>query len=174
MPYINLKLIDIAKKLSFYIILGIIILVFIFEQLIAIIIASIFFLIYLISYSINSSSKRRLLGLIDSYLIISDNEIADKLQRPIEEIRKILSRISKNQKNKKWLVIFLNNRYIFLNEKGVENFIQFYEQGFNEKKILESLQNVMRITSRAEVRAILNTLSDLNRLNYSKLEPKKG
>ncbi|MFX1566994.1 MAG: hypothetical protein ACFFCV_01355 [Promethearchaeota archaeon] len=173
MPYINSKLIDIAKKLSFYIILGIIILVFIFNQLIAIILACIFFLIYLISYSINSSSKGRLLGLIDSYLIISDNEIANKLQRSLEDVRKILYRLSKSQKNKKWLVVFLNNRYIFLNEKGVEHFLQFYEQGLNEKKILESLQNVMKINSRAEVRAIQNTLSDLNRLTYSKLEPKK-
>ena len=173
MPNINLKLIDELRKIAFYIILGIIIIVFIFNQIVAIILACSFFLIYLVYYSINFTSKKGLLGLIDSYLIISDNEIAEKIQRPLNEIRKSLSRLAKNQSKKKWLVVFLNNRYIFLNELGVENFKQSYDQGLSEKKIFESLQNVMNISSRAEVRAIQDTLAHFNRLNYSKLDNKK-
>ena len=171
---INSKLIDRIRKIIFYLALGIIIVIFIFDQLIAIVLACIFFLIFLVSYSISLSSKRRLLELINSYLIISDTEIAEKIQRPLNEIRKILSRLDKNQTKKKWLVANLSNRYIFLNEKGVEKFKQSYEQGYNEKKILESLQNEMGITSRAEVRAIQNTLTEHNRLTSSKLEYKKS
>ena len=172
MPNINLKLIEKVKKIIFYLILGIIILIFIFDQILAIWLACFFFLIYLVSYLITLSSKRRLLRLINLYLIISDKEIADKIQRPLDEIRKILFTLSKNQKNKNWLIVFLNNRYLFLNEKGVENFKQLYERGYSEKKILESLQNEMGIRSRAEVRAIQITLANHNRLNYSNLDYK--
>lgn len=172
MSNINLKLIDKVKKIIFYSILGIIILIFIFDQILAIWFAFFFFLIYLVSYLITLSSKRRLLRLINLNLIISDKEIADKIKRPLDEIRKTLLTLSKNQKNKKWLIVFLNNRYIFLNEKGVENFIQLYERGYSEKKILESLQNEMGIRSRAEVRAIQTTLANHKRLNYSKLDYK--
>lgn len=172
MPNINLKLIDRVKKIFFYLVLGIIILIFIFDQILAIWFACFFFLIYLVSYIITISSKRRLLRLINFYLIISDKEIADKIQRPLDDIRKILFTLSKNQKNKKWLIVFLNNRYIFLNEKGVENFTQLYERGYSEKKILESLKNEMGIRSRAEVRAIQITLANHNRLNLSNLDYK--
>lgn len=94
------------------------------------------------------------------------------MQHPISDIRKILNALSKNQKKKKWLIVSTNNRYIFLNEKGVENFTELYEQGYSEKKILESLQDEMRLRSRAEVRAIQIALANQNRLNYSKLDYK--
>ena len=99
------------------------------------------------------------------YSIISDKDVAKKLERRIEDIRKILSSLSKNQKKKKWLIVFLHKRYIFLNENGVERFKQLYKQGFNEKLILENLQQEMKIRSRAEVKAIQITLATHNRLN---------
>lgn len=160
------------KIISFYIVLGIIILIFIFNQILAIWFAGILFFIYFLSYLISVSSKRRLLRDIKDYLIINDTEIADNLQRPLNDIKKILYALSKNQKKKKWLIVFLNNRYIFLNEKGVENFKEVYEQGYNEKKILESLQDEMKLGSRAVVRAIQIALANQNRLNYSKLDYK--
>lgn len=169
---INLQLINKIKVLSFYLALGIIILIFIFNQILAIWFAGIFFIIYFLSYLNSASSKRRLLRDIKDYLIISDKEIADKLQRSLNDIRKILYKLSKNQKKKKWLIVFLNNRYIFLNEKGVENFKEVYEQGYNEKKILESLKDEMRLRSRAEVRAIQTALANQNRINYTTLEYK--
>ena len=98
------------------------------------------------------------------YSIISDKDVAKKLERRIEDIRKILSSLSKNQKNKKWLIVFLNKRYIFLNENGVDSFKQLYKQGYSEKIILENLQQVMKIRSRAEVKPIGVTLANHNRL----------
>ncbi|MFX1522278.1 MAG: hypothetical protein ACFFCC_02115 [Promethearchaeota archaeon] len=158
------KIIGIFKKISFYLILGIIALIFIFNRLIGLWLAGSFFIIYFIFYLVTVSSKRKILRLMNDYLIIGDNDLADKLQRPLDEIRKVLSSLSKNQKNKKWLVVFLNNRYIFLNEKGVENFKLLYNRGYNEKKILETLQNDMKIRSRAEVKAIEIALANHNRL----------
>lgn len=159
-----LKLKDIIKKIIFYLVLGTIILIFIFNQILAIWLAGFFFIAYLVYYLITLSFKRRLLRLIQDYSIIGDIEIAEQFGRPIDDIRKKLSSLSKNQKKKKWLIVFLNNRYIFLNENGVENFTQLYEQGYNEKKILENLQQKMNIKSRAEVKAIEKTLAKHNRL----------
>lgn len=99
------------------------------------------------------------------YLIISDKDVAEKLKRPLNDIRKTMASLSKNQKKRKWLIVFLNKRYIFLNEKGVENFTQLYKRGYNEKKILENLQQDMKIRSRAEVKAIEITLINHDRLN---------
>ena len=123
------------------------------------------FLLYFLSYLITLSFKRRLLASIQGYSLISDSEISEKLSRPLEDIRKILSSLSKNQKRKKWLVVFLNKCYIFLNECGVENFKQLHMLGYNEKMIFEELQPKMNIRYRVEVKAIKVTLANLNRLN---------
>ena len=61
--------------------------------------------------------------------------------------------------------MYLNKRYIFLNENGVEIFKQVHKQGYNEKKILETLKPKMNIRSRAEVKAIEIALANYNRLN---------
>lgn len=159
------KLITNIKKIIFYPVLILIIVIFFFDQILAIWLAGIFFIVYFVSYTINLSFKRRILRLIQDYSIITDKEIADKLERPLEDIKKKLSSLSKNQRNKKWLVVFLNKRYIFLNEAGVENFKYVYEQGHNEKKILELLQQKMNIRTRAEVKAIQITLANNDRLH---------
>jgi hypothetical protein len=159
------KFLDIIKKISFYVILGILILIFLFDQILAIWLTGSFFIIYLVFYLITHTLKRRVLRSIGEYSMISDKEIANMLERPLEDIRKVLSSLSKNQNNKKWLIVFLNKRYIFLNENGVENFKNLYKQGYNEKKILESLQQIMNIKTRAEVKAIEITLANHDRLN---------
>jgi hypothetical protein len=87
------------------------------------------------------------------------------MKRPLDDVRNILFSLSKNQKKKKWLIVFLNKRYIYLNERAVEKFKQLYHMGYNEKKILEHLQRNTRIKSRAEVKAIELTLANQNRLN---------
>lgn len=102
---------------------------------------------------------------MQEHLFISDTEVADKLKRPLGDIREIMSSLSKNQKKKKWLVVFLNKRYIFLNEQGVENYKHLYNRGYTEKKILEELQPEMKLRSRAEVKAIELTLINHGRLN---------
>lgn len=153
------------KTSIIYIALGIILILYIYNQLVGIFLASLVFVVYLVSFLISLSSKRRLLRVIREYPVISDKEISNKLERPLDDVRNILFSLSKNQKKKKWLIVFLNKRYIFLNERAVENFKQLYHKGYNEKKILEHLQRNTRIKSRAEVKAIELTLTNQNRLN---------
>ena len=159
------KFIKHLKTSIFFITLGIILIIYIYyNQLWGIYLASIVFVVFLISFLISLSSKKRLLKIIREYPIISDKEISNKLKRPLEDVRNILFSLSKNQKKKKWLIVFLNTRYIFLNERAVENFTQLYYMGYNEKKILEHLQRNTRIKSRAEVKAIELTLTNQKRL----------
>jgi len=158
------RFIKYLKKSLFYVTLGIILLIYINYRLGGIYLASIVFVVYLVSFLISLSSKRRLLKIIREYPIISDKEISNKVERPLDDVRNILFSLSKNQKKKKWLIIFLNTRYIFVNERAVENFKQLYYMGYNEKKILEHLQRNTRIKSRAEVKAIEVTLTNQKRL----------
>ena len=158
------KIVRYLKASIFYIALGITLIIYINYRLEGIYLASILFVVCLIPFLISLSSKKRLLKLIREYPIISDKEISNKLKRPLEDIRSILFSLSKNQKKKKWLIVFLNTRYIFLNEDAVENFKQLYNMGYNEKKILEHLQRNTRIKSRAEIKAIELTLVNQKRL----------
>ena len=159
------KFIKHLKTSIFYITLGIILIIYIYyNQLWGIYLASIVFVVFLVSFLISLSSKKRLLKIIREYPIISDKEISNKLKRPLEDVRNILFSLSKNQKKKKWLIVFLKTRYFFLNESAVENFKQLYYMGYNEKKILEHLQRNTRIKSRAEVKAIELTLTNQKRL----------
>jgi hypothetical protein len=158
-------LIKYTKPFVFYVILGAILIVYFFNQILGLILAGTFFILYLLIFIISLSSKRRLIKDIQEYPIISDKEISSKTQRTLEDVRSTLSSLSKNQRNRKWLIVFLNNRYIFLNEQAVEDFKQLYHMGYNEKEILEHLQRNTRIKSRAEVKAIELTLAEQNRLN---------
>ncbi|MFX0048576.1 MAG: hypothetical protein ACFE8G_10470 [Candidatus Hermodarchaeota archaeon] len=159
------KLIKYLKITLFYSIFGVILILYLVDQILGLVLAGIFFAVYLVFYLISLSSKRRLLKIIREFPLINDKEISNKLERPLEDIRNTLFSLSKNQKNKKWLIVFLNNRYIFLNEQAVENFKQLYHMGYNEKTILEHLQRSTRIKSRAEVKAIELTLANQKRLN---------
>ena len=159
-----LKYIKYLKTSIIYIVLGIILIYYIYNQLVGIFLASLVFVVYLVSFLISLSSKRSLLRVIREYPTISDKEISNKMKRPLDDVRNILFSLSKNQKKKKWLIVFLNKRYIFLNERAVENFKQLYHMGYNEKKILEHLQRNTRIKSRAEVKAIELTLTNQDRL----------
>ncbi|TFF97823.1 MAG: hypothetical protein EU547_03240 [Promethearchaeota archaeon] len=159
-----LRIINRVKRFAFYVLLISILIVFFINQILGIIFSGVSFLAFLVSYLVSHSSKRRLLRRIGDYSIITDKEIATKFNLPLDDIKNILFSLSKNQKKKKWLIVFLNNRYIFLNEQAVKNFELLYYKGYNEKKIFESLQNKMRIKSRAEVKAIVTTMTNENRL----------
>ena len=139
------RFIHYLKTSIIYISLGITLIIYFFNQVVGIFLAGLVFVAYLVYFLISLSSKRSLLKIIREYPTISDKEISNKLERPLEDIRNILFSLSKNQKNKKWLIVFLNNRYIFLNEGAVESFKQLYHMGYNEKKILENLQRNTRI-----------------------------
>jgi Ca2+/Na+ antiporter len=156
--------VGIIKKVYFYLVLVVVLIIFLYNQILAIWLATFIFIIYFSVFFITVSSKKNLLKSLQEYLLISDTEIAKKLQRRVDDIRRDLFSLAKNQKKKKWLIVYLNKRYLFLNMQAVEIFIQLYSRGFNEKQIFENLQPRMNIKSRAEVKAIQNTLANQNRL----------
>ena len=156
--------VGIIKKVYFYLVLVVVLIIFLYNQILAIWLATFIFIIYFSVFFITVSSKKNLLKSLQEYLLISDTEIAKKLQRRVDDIRRDLFSLAKNQKKKKWLIVYLNKRYLFLNMQAVEIFIQLYSRGFNEKQIFENLQPRMKIKSRAEVKAIQNTLANQNRL----------
>ena len=98
------------------------------------------------------------------HYILNDDNIAQKLMCPLQEVRKKLFILSKDQKKKKWLIIFLNKRYILYNEHTIEKFKELYFKGYSEKEILENLKKQINIRTRAEIKAIENTLINQNRL----------
>ena len=156
--------VGIIKKIYFYLVLVVALIIFLYNQILALWLATFIFIIYFSVFFITVSSKKNLLKSLQEYLLISDTEIAKKLQRRVDDIRRDLFSLAKNQKKKKWLIVYLNKRYLFLNMQAVEIFIQLYSRGFNEKQIFENLQPRMKIKSRAEVKAIQNTLANQNRL----------
>jgi len=160
-----LKYLRYIKASIIFIALGTILILYIYNQVVGLFLAGFVFVVYFVIFLISLSSKRSLLKILREYPIISDKEISNKLERPLDDVRSILFSLAKNQKNKKWLIVFLNNRYIFLNANAVENFKQLYHLGYNEKKILEHLQRNTRIKSRAEVKAIELALTNQNRLS---------
>ena len=70
------------------------------NQLVGIFLAGLLLVVYLFSFLISLSFKRRVLKIIQKYSSISDKEISNKLERPLDDVRNILSSLSKNQKKK--------------------------------------------------------------------------
>lgn len=160
----TINFINFIKKIYFYLILGIVFLIFLNNQILALWLAAIIFVTYTSIFFTTVSSKKKLLKSLQGHMLISDTDIAKKLKRNLNDIQRELYALAKNQKKKKWLIVYLNKRYIFLNMQAVELFIRLFSRGFNEKEIFENLRPRMKIKSRAEVKAIQTALANQNRL----------
>ncbi len=93
---------------------------------------------------------------------IEDKQIARKLNKPLQKVQERMFKLSEKQEYKQWLIIFLNKQYIFYRGDVVEKFNQLLEKGAIEKELLEKMQG-SKISTRAEVKAIKDTLTKLNR-----------
>ena len=85
-------------------------------------------------------------------------------ENSIRKIRDNMFELSQNQEKRKWLVIFLNKQYIFYHQETIQAFKDAYNKGYTEKEILDNL-NDYKITTRAEIKAIKETLIKLERLS---------
>jgi len=149
-----------------------IVLVFFYHQEIAIWLTIFSIFLFTISYIPSLFFKRKLMKFMKEYDKITDIIIAKKLKKSINKIRKKLFLLSKNQKRKKWLIGFLDNSYIFYNEKIIQNFIDLYNKGLGEKDILEELKIHFDINTRAEIKIIEKTLFEQKRLELRKEDAK--
>ena len=106
------------------------------------------------------------------FFMVEDDTIAEEFKRPIREIREKMFDISQDQNKKKWLIVFLNKRYIFYHKDTVVKFTDLHNQGYGDKEILDGLQeNDLR--TRAEVNAIRDTLKKHKRLGEREISVKK-
>jgi len=105
--------------------------------------------------------------------MIEDKTIAQKLTRPSEEIREKMQKLYIHQKRNKWLIVFLNDRYIFYNKNVIKEFKELYYNGYNEKRIFEALNPKINIRTRAEIKAIKDTLIHHKRLKNREISDKK-
>jgi len=147
--------------------IALILVIFFFNQLLAIWFTLLLLCIAVIFYVFSLTSKKKLLRTLQKYNRIPDTDIAEELNYPIEKIRKKLSKLHKHQKNRSGLVVLLNNRYIFFSKEAINEFKRLYNKGLKQKEILENLKTSMGLKTRAEVKAIEDTLID-----HKKLEKK--
>ncbi|MFX1396726.1 MAG: hypothetical protein ACFFAS_06740 [Promethearchaeota archaeon] len=159
-----MKKIDYLKKYWYFIIIIVIFIIFIINPTIAIISTLIILCLAMITYLPSLSSSSRLKKYMSEYSTIEDAAIADKLLFSLEEVQTKMFKLSKNQKRNKWLIVRLNNRYIFYNEKAIITFRQLYYRGLTDKRIFEEMRRSMSIRTRSEVKAIELTLIKHQRL----------
>ncbi|MFX1258243.1 MAG: hypothetical protein ACFFAN_10310 [Promethearchaeota archaeon] len=102
---------------------------------------------------------------MNNYYRIEETTVAKKLMRPLQEIHDQMFNLSNRQKWKNWVIVFLNNRYIFYHKYTLDKFKKLYNKGYSEKEIFENLKEEVKMRTRAEIKAIINTLIELNRVN---------
>jgi hypothetical protein len=150
----------------------IIIIVFIFNQIAALIMTVITLAFFVLSYIPNVIFNKKLAGVLNNVMIIDDKTLARKLKQSLAKIQKKMYTLSKNQAKKPWLIIYINKQYFYYNQKIIETFKTFFNKGYGEKEILEKLQNI-GITTRAEIKAIEDTLLKYNRLDNREITVKE-
>jgi predicted ATPase with chaperone activity len=95
---------------------------------------------------------------------IEDLTVSKNIRRPLSIVQNYMYRLSRHQKRRKWLIVYLNKRYIFYNKKTIQEFLKLYGYGFHEKEILENLRLDVNLKTRAEVKAIRDTLTKHKRI----------
>jgi hypothetical protein len=101
---------------------------------------------------------------MEDFPVIEDNKISEDFALSLEEVREYMEQLAKRQKKKQWLIISLNNRYIFYHQTVIEKFKKLYNQGLSEKQILYKLNEEVKIKSRAQIKAIEDALIEQKKL----------
>lgn len=141
----------------------IIIIIAIYNREIALWLTAITIVLFLVSYIPTAFSRSKIIRLMKKYYKVDDVTIAQELNRPIGKIREKLFNLSQDQIKKKWLIIFLNKRYIFYHQVTIKKFKELYNKEREIKKILQSL-NEFDVKTLDEVKAIKEALIKFERL----------
>lgn len=150
---------------SWFIILVIIIIILaIYNPLAAIILSIITIALFIASYIPSFFFKNRLLRFLKKYYRIEESDIVKGFGKEKGKIRKNLFNLSQNQEKRDWLIILINNKYIFYHSDLIEKFIELQTKGYGEKELFETFKKV-DINTRAEIRTIEETLKRHNRIN---------
>ena len=149
-----------------------ILIVFIYNQEVAIWMTGITIFLYLLSYIPSLFSKGKLLKLMKEYYMIEDSTIVSKLDKPFRKIQHKMFEMSQNQENKDWLIVYLEKHYIFFHAQTIEKFTELYHKGYSEKEILDEMKD-HDLRTRAEVKSIIDTLKRTDRLGEREISVKK-
>ena len=172
MPGKFVKALKTIGRKWFIFLIVIIIIVFFFEPIVAIIITIITIILFGISYIPTLIFSKKLNKFLSTINVIEDKSVARRLKCPLSQVQEKMYKLSKNQNKKDWLITFYNGHYSFYGEKVIKRFKVFYNKGLGEKEILEQLKN-FEINTRAEIKAIEDTLVNNDRLEGRKVSVKE-
>ncbi len=172
MPGKFVKTLKTIGRKWFIFLVAVVLIVFIFNQLAAIIITIITVVLFALSYVPTLLFYKKLDKFLNGVDSINDKTLARKLKRPLVQIQESMYKLSKKQREKSSLIIFTNGRYIFYNEKIITNFKSYYKKGLGEKEVLEKLKK-FDIKTRTEIKTIEETLIKYDRLEERKVSVKE-
>ncbi len=152
--------------------MAIILIVAIYNPIAAIWMSGITLVLFLLSYVPRLLFKRKLHKFLRKYYKIEDELIARKFKKSLLKIQDEMFELSQKQEKKDWLIAFLNKQYIFYHEKTIAKFEEVYNKGFSEKEILDNLKDY-KVTTRAEIKAMKDSLVKLNRLSEREISVKE-
>lgn len=157
----------------FILLVIVIIIIFFYNQIVAIIISIVcIVLLIIVPYIPHKYIEGKLITFLKEYFMIEDDSVAEIQQRPLREIRQQMFDLMQKQENKPWLIVFLNKRYIFFHEETIQKFIKLYNEGYDEKEMLDELQS-NDLRAREQVKIIKDTLSKLGRLGEREVSVKE-
>ncbi|MFX0023158.1 MAG: hypothetical protein ACFE9S_12600 [Candidatus Hermodarchaeota archaeon] len=172
MPKKYIVIIKTIGRKWFLFLVAIILIVAIYDVIIAIWMLGITLVLFLLSYIPRILFNRRLHKFLNKFYKIEDELIARKFKKSLQRIQDEMFKLSQQQEKKNWLIAFLNKQYVFYHEKTIAKFEEVYNKGFTEKEILDNLKD-FKVTTRVEIKAIKETLVKLNRLSEREISVKE-
>jgi hypothetical protein len=157
----------------FIILVVIIIIVAFYEQLVAIILTAITLVLFILSYVPSLFFKNRVKRYLKKYYRIKDVDVIKHFNNKKDKVKKLLFDLAQDQEKKDWLIVFVNNHYIYFHKDVIKKYLELFQKGYGEKKIFELLQKI-DIEERAEIKAIKTTLEENDRLPAQKTEKNKN
>ena len=173
MVKIKKKLYGFLKNIWPFAVITIIVISFFINNLLAIWITLAFLIMSVIVYIPSLSLKSRLINSMTKHLRIEDKELALYVKKTNDLIVEVMRELSRKQKRREWLIVHLNNRYIFYNEETISVYKHFYYRGFTDRQIFENMPKSMNLKTRSEVKAIENALKVNDRLLEREIIMKK-
>lgn len=183
-------------KFWFIILVIAILIVYLYYPTHAIWITVISIIIIVLSFIPSLYLRVRLVRFMKEYYRIDDKTIAKYFRKPLRKIQNKMFTMSQKQEGKswlkrllkrllkrtsepslqldkrKWLIIFYNRQYIFYHLETIEKIKTLYRKGYSDKEMVEDLREY-EIKSRDEIKAIIEALIKIRRLNEREISVKE-
>ncbi len=172
MPGKFVKTLKTIGRKWFIFLVVVILIVFIFNPLAAIIITIITIVLFALSYIPTLLFYKKFDNFLNEVDSIDDKTAAIKLKRPLAQIQARMHNLSKKQSKRFSLIIYSNGHYKYYNENIINSFKTYYKKGLGEKEVLEKLKR-FDIETRTEIKIVEETLIKHDRLEDRKVSVKE-